>query len=214
MPSSILIRRSSTNRTPASRATTRTIKPREPVSEGIARVRKDAEIERASGNASDGDRLPPAYQSWTRRRPRDPLLSVGVEVAALVCIECPRKLSDKVRGMSRRLFPKIGYVISPYTFRHAIAAREKACGRSVGSLAEVLGHVSGRSQRGYGTPQQGRHLPGSICAAGAERPVRNTDLSQWYEPGAAMPAEQAAPVMPGGSGPSAAAQTPTPEPAA
>ena len=49
----------------------------------------------------------------------------------LVCIVCPRKLSDKVRGMSRRLFPKIGYVISPYTFRHAIAAREKACGRSV-----------------------------------------------------------------------------------
>ena len=106
----------------------------------------------------------------------------------VVHVQDPRKLSDAVRGMSRRLFPKIGYVISPYTFRHAIAAREKARGRSVGSLATVLGHVSGRSQRGYGTPQQGRHLPGSIYAAGAERPVRNTDLSQWREQVAAKAA--------------------------
>ncbi len=44
----------------------------------------------------------------------------------------PRALSVKVQCMSRRLFLlKIGYVISSYTFRHAISARAKARGRSV-----------------------------------------------------------------------------------
>jgi integrase len=122
--------------------------------------------------------------------------AAGVRV---VRITDARKLSDKVRGMSMRLFPQIGYVISPYTFRHAIAAREKARGRSVGSLAKVLGHVSGKSQRAYGAPQQGRHLPGSILAADAERPVRNTDLSRWPEVATALAKAGAAPARPSSS---------------
>jgi integrase len=126
--------------------------------------------------------------------------------ALVVRVTDARALSDKVRGMSMRLFSKIGYVISPYTFRHATAAHLKARGASVASIAKVLGHVSGRSQRGYGTPQQGRRLHSSICGVGAERPVRNTALSQWYEPGAAMPAEEAAPVQPGSNGASVLAE--------
>ena len=133
--------------------------------------------------------------------------------ALVVTIKDPRALSDRVRCMSRQLFPKIGYVISPYTFRHAIAASEKARGRSVVSLAKVLGHVSGRSQRGYGTPQQGRHLPSSILAAGAERPVRNADLSQWSEPAAAVAADGVATVQPSGFGAGAAPKPPAPGPA-
>jgi integrase len=130
----------------------------------------------------------------------------------VVRITDARKLSDKVRSMSRRLFPKIAYMISPYTFRHAIAAREKAHGRSVTSLAKVLGHVSGRSQRGYGTPQQGRHLGGSIYAVGAQRQVRNTDLSRGYEP-AVVNAEGPALGQPSGPEVSAAAEVPPHGPA-
>jgi integrase len=141
-------------------------------------------------------------------------LAKRVAAAALaVRITDAHKLSDKVRGMSMRLFPRIDYVITPYTFRHALAAREKARGRSVGSLAKVLGHVSGKSQRAYGAPQQGRHLHGSIWAADAERPVRNTDLSRWSEVTAAVKKAGAAPARPRSSETNATAETPATGPA-
>ena len=131
----------------------------------------------------------------------------------VVRITDARKLSDKVRGMSMRLFPRIGYVISPYTFRHAVSAAEKKRGRSVDSLAQVLGHVSGKSQRGYGAPQQGRHLPSSICTVDAERPVRNTDLPRWSEVAAALKKAEAAPARPRNSEANATAKTPATGPA-
>ena len=131
----------------------------------------------------------------------------------VVRITDARKLSDRVRSMSMRLFPRIGYVISPYTFRHALAAGEKKRGRSVDSLAKVLGHVSGRSQRAYGTPQQGQHLPGGIWAADAERLVRNTDLSRWSEVVAALKKAGAAPARSRSSETNALAKTPATEPA-
>jgi hypothetical protein len=36
--------------------------------------------------------------------------------------------------------------------------------------------VSGRSRRSDGTPRQGKILPGTLCTAGAERPVHNKGL--------------------------------------
>ena len=130
----------------------------------------------------------------------------------VVRVKDPRKLSDKVRGMSRRLFPKIAYVISPYTFRHATAADLKARRASVESVAKVLGHVSGKSQCGYGTRQQGGLLPGNICFADATRPVRNTDLSQWSEVAERLSAEVGVPVIPGGIEAGGAAKISTPGP--
>jgi integrase len=145
-----------------------------------------------------------AAQALAKRAAAGPLL---------ISIEDARKLSDKVRGRSRRLFPGMKYLISPYTFRHAVGAREKARGRSVGSLAQSLGHVSGQSQRSYGTPRQGGLLPGHIHAVAAARPVRKTDVSQWREVAAAVKPTEGVPALPDNRKADAMAQPPGPGPA-
>jgi integrase len=114
----------------------------------------------------------------------------------LVSVEDPRKLSDKVRNMSRRLFNDMKYVISPYTFRHATGAALKAQGASAEECAKALGHVSGESPRHYGTARQGGLVPGSICSVSAARPVRKTDVSQWGEVAAVVKRMGAVPVLP------------------
>jgi integrase len=90
-----------------------------------------------------------------------------------VAISDPRAFCDYVRRLSRRLFLKARYVASPYSFRHGFAADQKAKKVSPEALAQMMGHVSDRSQRGYGVAQQGRHPLSHIVATDATRPVRN-----------------------------------------
>ena len=79
----------------------------------------------------------------------------GLDRDLLVSIGDTRKFSDYVRRVSRRLFAKTGYVVSPYSFRHAFAADLKAQRVPLSMLAQAMGHVAQDSQRGYGVAGQG-----------------------------------------------------------
>ncbi len=97
-----------------------------------------------------------------------------------VSIPDPRAFSDLVRLLSRRLFPAVGYVASPYSFRHAFAADRKAEGTSRDQLAQMLGHVSDRSQQAYGVVRQGRTPLVPVQAVAASRAVvQRVELKRW-----------------------------------
>jgi integrase len=108
--------------------------------------------------------------------------SQGEAGRLVVSIVDPRKYCDFVRALSRRTFPKAGYVASPYSFRHAFAADQKAQGLPVEDLAQALGHVSGRSQRSYGSAGQGRSPLVTKLGTQAARPVRALDRGYGYTP--------------------------------
>lgn len=97
----------------------------------------------------------------------------------IISTENPRGFCDFVRALSRHVFPAARYVVSPYSFRHAFAADQKAVAHPVETIAAMLGHVSGRSQRTYGHANQGRHPLSHIVEAKASRPVR--PVSGWVE---------------------------------
>jgi hypothetical protein len=90
-----------------------------------------------------------------------------------VAISDPRAFCDYVRRLSRRLFPKVRYVASPYSIRHGFAADQKAQKVSAEALAQMMGHVSDRSQRSYGVAQQGRQPLSHVGATSATRPVHH-----------------------------------------
>ena len=98
-----------------------------------------------------------------------------------VSITDPRKFCDFVRSLSRHVFPEADYIVTPYSFRHAFASDQKAQQAGGEVLAKALGHVSGRSQRGYGSAGQGRRPLTTITAVEAPRPVRALDRAKGYD---------------------------------
>jgi hypothetical protein len=89
-----------------------------------------------------------------------------------VTIADPRKFCDFVRALSRRVFSNSFYTVSPYSFRHAFAADQKARGVPPEMLAQMMGHVATRAQRGYGVAAQGRYPLASVIEVFATRPIR------------------------------------------
>jgi integrase len=91
-----------------------------------------------------------------------------------------REYCDFVRSLSRRVFSKAGYTVTPYSFRHAFGADLKAQKVGTVNLAKALGHVSGRSQRAYGSASQGGHPLVRLTEARAPRVVRALDRATDY----------------------------------
>ena len=105
---------------------------------------------------------------------REAVKASGSEHGGLmVQITSPKALCAYVRRLSKRLFPKAGYVASPYSFRHSFAADQKAEKVAEEDLARMLGHVSDGSPRRYGVARQGRQPLSHVVAASATRPVRH-----------------------------------------
>lgn len=65
--------------------------------------------------------------------------------------------------------------VSPYSYRHQVAADLKGAGWSPDRVAAVLGHLSELSQSRYGTSNQGKGS--SLLDARASRPVRSFSSS-------------------------------------
>ena len=90
--------------------------------------------------------------SGTTARARD-LAQAGLDKGSdgrlLASIDDPCKFCDAIRTVSRRVSSGVRYVVSPYTFRHAVSADLKKQGFSVETIARWFGHQSGLSQRGY-----------------------------------------------------------------
>jgi hypothetical protein len=89
----------------------------------------------------------------------------------------PRKFCDIIRAASRKVFPDIAYVVTPYSFRHSTSSDLKRQGLSREEVAKILGHASARSQSGYGAYSQGGRskLKISVRRVTASRPVKNLD---------------------------------------
>lgn len=75
----------------------------------------------------------------------------------------------------------LGWAVSPYSFRHQQAAELKATMPDAAEVAAALGHRTTRSQSRYGTVAQATGR-GSIIAAKAVRPVRETRTGTGIEP--------------------------------
>lgn len=75
----------------------------------------------------------------------------------VVQIADARRLSDALRATSRRVFPRLGYTISPYSFRHAWAADAKAgtASRSGGNSGSKSGARSVGQADGSGEATAG-----------------------------------------------------------
>ncbi len=89
----------------------------------------------------------------------------------IVSIQDKRKYCDYIRRLSKCHFPNIKYVASPYSFRHQFAADQKADGVSAERIAQMLGHVSERSQQRYGVARQGRTPLAMVKSVETSRPV-------------------------------------------
>ena len=98
----------------------------------------------------------------------------GLDRDLVVSIGDTRKFSDYVRGMSRRLFPKAGYVVSPYSFRHAFAAGQKAQHVPPSMLAQMMGHLAQDSQRAYGVARQGQLSFAHVVQVVTTRAIRSS----------------------------------------
>lgn len=118
------------------------------------------------------------------------VIDKGIDGRLLVRIDDPRKFCDAVRTASRRVFPGLRYVVSPYTFRHAVSADLKKQGFSVETIARWLGHQSGISQRGYGKGRLSKLAFLCVVRAAATCPVRDTAPASWPKPECPSPDPQ------------------------
>jgi integrase len=100
--------------------------------------------------------------------------------AAEEAIIASREYCDFVRSLSRRVFPGPNYIVTPYSFRHAFGSDQKALKIGTMNLAKALGHVSGRSQRAYGSAGQGRHPLVRLTEVTAPLAVRALDRAMDY----------------------------------
>jgi len=79
-------------------------------------------------------------------------------------------LGKRVERLGRIAFPRLTRPLTPYAFRHAIAAEMKASGAfSEAEIATALGHLSARTQQHYGSAASSRGL-------GAERALQITTI--------------------------------------
>ena len=68
-------------------------------------------------------------------------------------------LDKRLARIGKAAFPRLQARITPYLFRHALAAGAKATGMSRDDLARLLGHASTRTGSVYGTANQSRARP-------------------------------------------------------
>ncbi|OYY04550.1 MAG: hypothetical protein B7Y73_03950, partial [Acidocella sp. 35-58-6] len=113
---------------------------------------------------------------------RDLAVSVhdnGRDGQMLVNIDNPRKFCDRLRTISRRVFPEIKYIVTPYSLRHSVSADLKAQGLPVETRARFLGHQSGRLQRAYGRARQCKYPLISVRKVSATEMGRHTETATW-----------------------------------
>ncbi|MBS7793108.1 hypothetical protein KTR66_24210 [Roseococcus sp. SDR] len=80
-------------------------------------------------------------------RLRRALAGEGTDIL-VVRVEDARRLSDALRATSRRVFPGLNYVITPYSFRHAWAADAKAGAAASGRAGGRVGSGKGGEAAG------------------------------------------------------------------
>lgn len=80
-------------------------------------------------------------------------------------------LSDKVRQLSKKVFPQLKSTVSAYVFRHQFAADLKASSLSDADVSAALGHSADETKSYYGTAQSARST-GGVSNIRATRPVR------------------------------------------
>ena len=80
-------------------------------------------------------------------------------------------LSDKVRKLSEKVFPKFKSTVSAYVFRHQVAADLKASGLLDTEVSAALGHSVDETKGYYGAAQSARST-GGIKNIRSSRPVR------------------------------------------
>ena len=80
-------------------------------------------------------------------------------------------LSDKIRQLSKKVFPNLKSAVSAYVFRHQVAADLKASGLLDVEVSAALGHSVDETKGYYGAAQSARST-GGIKNIRASRPVR------------------------------------------
>lgn len=90
----------------------------------------------------------------------------------IVQIDNKNRFQKYVKKLSVKLFPNINYIVTPYSFRHQLAADYKASPLPPDILAQILGHRSSHSRRIYGTARQGRKTFAKILDVKTSDPIR------------------------------------------
>ncbi len=94
-----------------------------------------------------------------------------------VAIASPGALCVFVRRLSKRVFKRHKYVVSPYSYRHAFSSDLKSEKAKPEEIGAMMGHTLDRSQRGYGCSKQGRSLC-RVTGFSATRAVRHAPVSK------------------------------------
>ena len=80
-------------------------------------------------------------------------------------------LSDKIRQLSQKVFPKFRKTVSAYVFRHQMSADLKASGLLDTEVSAALGHSVDETKGYYGAAQSARST-GGVKNIRSSRPVR------------------------------------------
>jgi len=98
----------------------------------------------------------------------------------LVAIAAAGALSDKVRQLSKKVFPGLKSTVSAYVFRHQVAADLKASGLSDREVSAALGHSVDETKSYYGAAQSARSTGGftNIQASRMVRELTREKVSQ------------------------------------
>ena len=91
-------------------------------------------------------------------------------------------LSDRIRLLSAKVFPKLTKSVSAYVFRHQMAADLKASGMAPAEVSAALGHSVEETKRFYGAAQSARSDSG-VSKVQASRPVKERTLEKVLELG-------------------------------
>lgn len=84
----------------------------------------------------------------------------------------PKALTEGVRRLSRKLWPRSKRRVCPYSFRHQLAADMKRGDVDREEFAAAMGHASTSTSKTYGSWSQGSAAGRPIIHASAERPIR------------------------------------------
>jgi integrase len=101
------------------------------------------------------------------------LLELCNDSSPFIITTHPGNLTAAVIKAGKAAFPNLRMTVSPYVFRHSVAAELKASGISEELIAKTLGHQATKSQQAYGLSvhASGTH---SINAVSAIMPIRLT----------------------------------------
>jgi integrase len=91
-------------------------------------------------------------------------------------------LSDRIRILSAKVFPRLTKSVSAYVFRHQMAADLKASGMPAADVSAALGHSAEETKRFYGAAQSARGN-GGMSKIQASRPVKERTMEKVLELG-------------------------------